>query len=725
MHASRSGENVHTGRIGARLEGVRQQLLSCGGVLGGLVEPAARPLIGDALQQLNQLACRVAIVGQIKSGKSSFINAFIRTPKLLPTAVTPWTTSVTNLHFRQAPPGGYAAVFRFMERDEWNDIAQGGGKIRELTERLVPGFEPELLQQQAQALSARARERLGSEFEQLLGQAHGFPTLDAETLQHYVCSGEFSPKKHIGKYSDITKTADIYLQQGPFEFPCTLIDTPGTNDPFLIRDEITRRCLGSADVYVVVLTARQPLSDTDVALLRMMRGLNKDRIIVLINRIDDLTDLDGELNQVITFVRERLAAEFPGSSIPVVYGSAWWATQAVAFELDAVARILKRPSAGYLLRAGLVQPQELNSSSLSVPEVRDRIGQSLYVMSGLPAVYQAIDAMIGTTQPTFTLRQVTRSFAEMARACESGARSELQFLLAAQASRQEAASSEETFAIYKKERDLLTEVAKNIEASAAGIEAQLAKIIYEEMERLRNTLMATIEFHAGRERDVLIDTLSRGRSPKVWTHEGVELRRALAHDFRQIFETAAARLTSFHARVVPELHELMRSLVPQPDLAAPQGAEALAIPAPAVAPLSRMLVLDLDDSRWSVFWSRNTSAETSGAKIEELIRSEFKPVADELVQLAGRAFHSFGTTTVRWSFGACRNIQHALRRRLELLLSEYERSRGPEEVSAKAALDDAVRGQALRLRDNETLTQHLETLANHLDGILRAEVRPA
>lgn len=723
MHASRSGEDVYaSGRIGARLEGLRQQLLSCGEVLAGLVEPSARSLITDALHNLRQIECRVAVVGQIKSGKSSFINALVRNPRFLPTSVTPWTTAVTNLHFGRPPPGGYAAVFTFLQRTEWDQLAEGGGKIRELTERLVPDFEPQLLQRHAEMLRVRAKERLGDEFETLLGQAHYFASLEPGTLEHYVCSGDFAGSASIGKYSDITKSADIYCQQGPFDFPCTIIDTPGTNDPFLIRDEITRRSLGSADVYIVVLTARQPLSDNDVALLRIMRGLNKDRIVVLINRIDDLSDLDAELPQVVSYVRERLATEFPGSSIPVVYGSAWWANQAIAFDQAAAARILRRKSSGYLLRAGLLQPNELGSAALQSADACERIRQSLFAMSGLPAVNQAVDTLMGMAHPTYVLRQVTRSFAEMARACESAARSELQILLASGGGERDAAPlTERQLAIYGQERELLASVAANIEASAAGIEAQLARIIQEEKERLRGALQATIDTHAVRERDVLIDTLSRGRPPRVWTHEGVELRRALASEFRHGFQQAAHRLTSFHARVVPELHKLMRSLVPEPDLVDPRG-ETLAIPTPTIAPLSRMLVLDLETSKWKAFWSRQPSPDVSGAKIEALIRAEFAPIADELVQLAGNEFHHFSTTTIRWSFGACRNIQHALKRRLELLMADYDEARRPAE-SKKAAhdRDDRIRAQAQRLKDNETLTQHLETLAQYIDTVLKTE----
>lgn len=725
MNAIRSGLDANwSGRIGARLEGVRRQLLTCGDVLAGLVEPAARPLVADALHSLRQLECRVAVVGQIKSGKSSFINALVRNPRFLPTSVTPWTTAVTSLHFGQTPPGGYAAVFTFIQRAEWEQLADGGGPIRELTQRLVPDFEPQLLQKHAVMLRARAKERLGDEFEDLLGQAHYFHNLEPGTLEQYICSGDFSGSPLIGKYSDITKSADIYCRQGPFDFPCTLVDTPGTNDPFLIRDEITRRSLGEADVYVVVLTARQPLSDNDVALLRIMRALHKERIVVLINRIDDLSDVESELPHVVSFVRKRLAAEFPGSNIPVVYGSASWANQALAFEKGAVERLLKRRSAAYLVRAGLLQPGEIGTGLLGSEDGRDRLRQSLFAMSGLAAVNQAIDALMGASHPTYILRQITRSFAEMSRACESAARSELQILLAsADAARTPSApSSKRTREVYARERELLTDVAANIEASATGIEAQLARIIQEEKERLASTLKATIDTHAVRERDVLIDTLSRGRPPRVWTHEGVELRRAMAAGFQLAFEQGALRLTSFHARVVPELHKLVRSVVPEPDLADP-GGEALAIPTPAVAPLSRLLVLDLEISKWKAFWKRQPSPDVSGARIEALIRAEFAPIADELVQLAGAEFHRFSTTTIQWSFAACRNIQHALKRRLELLLSDAEN--GQETVSPEAGRegeDERIAAQALRLKDNETLTQHLENLAQYIDTALRGEV---
>src|SRR5207237_2412912 len=143
---------------------------------------------------------------------------------------------------------------------------------------------------------------LGSQFSELLGRCHQFSTLSPDVLRQYVCQGDLvdlaAPRQSVGLYSDITKSADLYLGTGPFDYPVTVIDTPGTNDPFLVRDEITRQCLESADLYVVVLTARQALAASDIALLRILQGLQKERIIIFINRIDELSDIAGEADVV-------------------------------------------------------------------------------------------------------------------------------------------------------------------------------------------------------------------------------------------------------------------------------------------------------------------------------------------------------------------------------------------------------------------------------------------
>jgi hypothetical protein len=704
-------------RLGAQLENMRQQLLSCGSVMSGLVEPQSQPLVTEALSKITRVSLRIAVVGQIKSGKSTFINAFVRHPRLLPTAVTPWTTAVTNLHFAQSPPPDGAVRFSFMDANEWSDIANGAGRFRELTERLIPGFEPRILQSETFALAERAKQKLGADFEQLIGRAHLYKTLHPGMLEQYICSGEYSGSERIGRFSELTRSADLYLPGGPFEFPTTVIDTPGINDPSLVRDEITRRSLGAADAYIIVLTARQPLSEQDVALLRFMRGLNKDRVVVLLNRIDELSDVETELPQVLRFVRARLAEEFPGAQIPVVHGSAWWAIQALAFEPDAIAKTLKRPSAAHLFRSGLLQPGDADKRALADPETQARVSHALHAMSGMPALYDAFEFIAGMTSPTFSMSLVARGLADMSRACERAAEAELKLLLADRARRQKAAANNgatsDSRAIHARERELLLSVSANIDASALAIGEIFARVIADEQARLRMNLVKLVDAHAARERKILTDSLTRGALTVTWTHEGFELRRALADSFRGGFDEAAERLLAFHARLIPELFKLLQTVVPAPEMPIPQSTN-LSIPVPAGMPLSRMLVLDLDRSRWRAFWNRAASADQAGGKIEALIKAEFSQVADELAATAGRTFHEFAATTIGWALGACRNIQQALQRRLDRLLQED----GANDVSPSRS-DERIAAQAQRLKDTETLTQHLEFLARDLEQIFK------
>src|SRR5690606_35832892 len=96
----------------------------------------------------------------------------------------------------------------------------------------------------------------------------------------------------------------------------------------------------SADIYIVVLTARQALSSADVALLRILRGLHKERITVFINRIDELGDLVQDVPAIVKHVQAGLRREFPSTEIPVVAGSALWAEAAIRASEEETQRVL-------------------------------------------------------------------------------------------------------------------------------------------------------------------------------------------------------------------------------------------------------------------------------------------------------------------------------------------------------------------------------------------------
>lgn len=272
----------------------------------------------EILNHIDAIYSRVAVVGQVKAGKSTFLNAFMQRHELLPTHVNPWTAVTTKLHFGRTGKPVSGCDFTFFTQEEWAGLGRkaDGANGAEFEDGFVE-------------MKERAETRLGEKFHHLLGKRHFYQSVQPETLQNYLCAGpavaEVSREIKPGRYADITKTANIYLPLPPLAAPTTLIDTPGINDSTHLRHRITREIIEGADIYVVVLTARDPLAGSDVALLELLRGLEKRRIIVFINRIDELAEQAGAMDVIVQHVRGKLDKLFEGASIPIVVGSARWA----------------------------------------------------------------------------------------------------------------------------------------------------------------------------------------------------------------------------------------------------------------------------------------------------------------------------------------------------------------------------------------------------------------
>jgi hypothetical protein len=296
-----------------------------------LADAQTAGVIEDLLESLEKRVCCIAFAGQVKAGKSSLINVLVEQTGLLPADINPWTTVITRLHFGVPGKPQSGASFTFFTREEWQRLSVGG-RTRELTERLFPDFDWTALKDQVEAMQERARSKLGARFEDLLGTQHTYPEINQGLLNRYVGAGNpgFVDAGGEGEYSEIAKTADVYLDLGAFNFPAILIDTPGVNDPFLVRDEITRQNLESADICVIVLTARQPLSASDFGLLRMLRGLKKDRLVIFINKVDEIGGGDEVLDEISRRVKAILKEEFPAADIPIVFGSAILAQRAMS-----------------------------------------------------------------------------------------------------------------------------------------------------------------------------------------------------------------------------------------------------------------------------------------------------------------------------------------------------------------------------------------------------------
>jgi signal recognition particle receptor subunit beta len=627
----------HAAAIGAPLEVARLRLLGVVERLGGLGEHAT-PLLDAARRQLEERSCRIAVIGQIKAGKSTFINALARRPGLLPTDINPWTVVVTALHFRRAPtPPEHAAVFQLFSPEEWNELAAGGGRLRELTERLVPGFQPDLLRAQLEVMRKRAESRLGSKFAELLGQCHRYQTVTPELLTDYVSADETRPGKRR-HYSDITRSADLYFNDSPFAFPLTLIDTPGTNDPFLVRDEITRRSLENPDLYVFVVSALQRLSAADIGMLRLLSGLHKDRIVVFINRADQLPNLNSDAEAVKAAVEKRVREEFPSLHIPVVYGSAWLGNLRLQPEIPAV--IVPEPSATRLECAIKAEPGTASDAASETPTGQTdalRIVPAVHMDSGMAGVSTAITRLMCNSSIAMLLRQIAVCLAELVRTADVSDGAELQSIRKLlDARRQEAEAVRSRVSEEEKSLAAFENRVKALLVSFGEVDTHFKEVIATAGSILRDQLGDLVHEFAISEADALLASLAENARPRqwIWRCDALPLREQMEATYLAAFAQAARDLDRVEQFLYPQLRMIVSSLLPNYHgglLEVPAWPEGLT---PSVAPLSDKVTIDLGVSWWRRWFASRRLAKERANHLQCLIEEDFSKIAEDLVQEA-------------------------------------------------------------------------------------------
>jgi len=689
-----------TRHIGAELEALRRELGARGRELQSAKLLRGSSFVDETLQLMERLNCRIGVIGQVKAGKSSLINSIVRKPRLLPADVNPWTTAVTQLHFGRADaPANVAAEFTFFEPNEWERLAQGGGHIRELTQRLVPGFEVELLQRHLDAMRYRSEERLGAKLGQVLGKKHAFPTLSAEVLERYVCSGlPDAGAEQKGIYSDVVKTADLYFANNHFGFPTTIIDTPGTNDPFLVRDEITRRTLESADVYVVILTARQALSSADVALLRILRGLHKERIAVFINRIDELGDVARDTAAIVQHVRDGLRREFPASEIPIAAGSAFWAEMALSGPQADIDRMLSGKAKAYA--------QHLINQATASIDLKQGGPSGLFQCSGLPALIDLLSRLSLGSHAGRVLTQISRSFSELARVGQNAARHEVAVLEAegksGVAQRREGEEELRAIDAEVQENERLTVALHTL---LHDLQTRTDRLIDDHCAKIVESLRDAVLGFADVECENLRRSVADGHRGRVWRCDATLLRQRLEERFVVVYRNAEHEIGALESHIFPKLKQLLNHY--RPEWREPDRGEGTDLP--VLSALSEVVALDLDEPWWKHWWTRGRDAEGRVAELERLIELEAFPIVDALAQAARKQLKARQASTLQEA-----NLVYL---GLADLLKEQNNGR-LQHARALAAGGDTMRNSQLH-RKWEVRAAELRKHISHMDQLVR------
>ena len=688
--------------IGAALEEIRADLMRHGERLAGHLTDSGAAFIRDALRVLEHQICRVAVIGQVKSRQSAFIGALVQQPDLLPSEMSPWATAVTRLHFGSAAaPQGVAAEFRLFDKDDWQLLATGTSRVRELTGQFVPGFEPELLGRHLDAMRQRTEQRLGDRFEDTLGAAHTYEAVSKEVLARYLCPGSSAADASDGpgQYADLTKSADLYLPSGPFKFPVTIIATPGINDPFLVRDEITRHALEPADLYVVVLSARQPLATTELAALRILRGLHRERILVFIDHVDELRDAAGEVRNIVSHVRQTLAREFPSVDIPVVAGSARWAAAALAPDRLEVREVLTPALVAYAKHKGALRPIEVKGGGPTAP-VEDvstgQLARTLMICSGYPELRRELTSLLLRSHSAHLIRQIAAYFAELSQVNEAALREEMVKVAIDSDGAGSNVEADRELSRVQGELARIQSVAAELERNLAGLQNLLGEVVAEHRTRLYEGLAEILEEFARGEGNELVQAFAENRARRHWRCQTAPLRNLVEAELDAARVAVEERLASSPNNVFPALREAM--LRRSPELKLPEA------PAPSLGatsvrvPIEDSIALDLGTPGSLIGWSRNRTPEEHASELEHMLIDEFMPAIDEVIRVSSAELQRQTSDLSERSTAISVAVIDALRSQSEGYIARAKELLDARETWPSEALNQTERLETLRER---------------------------
>lgn len=251
----------------------------------------------------------IGIVGQVKAGKSSFLNAlFFNSSDILPKAATPMTAALTKIRYSE----NISAKVHFFSKSDFETIENGAkdckkAMIRErdkLNEELKKKGKPETKLTDAQLLgmvelsdSVKSFYEIFENFKKNEGELRnklsnseesdnfeileGIDSIDAlkNRLEDYVGVN--------GKYMPIVKYIEIFLNIEAIK-DFDIVDTPGLNDPVLSRGQLTRNFLGKCDVVFLLSASSQFFDSQDISLFSEQipqEGIS--RVIVIGSKFDN------------------------------------------------------------------------------------------------------------------------------------------------------------------------------------------------------------------------------------------------------------------------------------------------------------------------------------------------------------------------------------------------------------------------------------------------------
>ena len=468
--------------------------------------------------------------------------------------------------------------------------------------------------------------------------------------------------------ADVIRAADLHLGEGAFVCPLTMIDTPDIDESAPLNDDLVLRGIEDADACVIVLSAPQVLARPDAALLRIMHGLRKDRLIVFINRVDELDEAGRQGRRVAEQAQTLLLRELE-AGIPVLTGSAKWANAALRSgrcpeDSLAAAKAMARAKA-----IGAAAPDGLEDLVRCTPKERaEKLGSLLHAASGFPQLYGALQQLLRDGAPAELLRETAATFAAIAQQGEGSARSELITLEenVRTAHSSVVADSLEMHRL-KGEIDALDGVVVKLDRISDDRRAALELQRTSGLERLRQELHAAVKDYVARERTAIVFALDRKVHKTGLRFDVSGMRLLLEQAFLTEYGKLHRSITKAEDSAPRHFQRIVDAALPGARLERPFTVVSGSFAYPSLRALGRVGLFDIDPRLWSRWRRRHPTMREAVEEFERLLTVEFLAVVEELAAVAARELDSRAEVFAhRLSLSRGNAVQTVLKRKEEL-----------------------------------------------------------
>ena len=235
---------------------------------------------------------QIGIVGQVKAGKSSFLNSlFFNGENVLPKASTPMTAGLTVIEYAEK---NTFEVEYFDEKD-WQIFVKQNEDYKKCEQevRAKNPNQPEIFikkeiekitsekirsaHELVSACSSNAKDKIGRK-----NDAKEFKNLDElqNVLEQYVGAN--------GEYTSVVKSLYIKMNDERLD-GLRIVDTPGVNDPVVSRENRTRTFLHSCHGVFLLSAATDFLGSGDISFLNSrIGGSGIGTVVLLASKFDSV-----------------------------------------------------------------------------------------------------------------------------------------------------------------------------------------------------------------------------------------------------------------------------------------------------------------------------------------------------------------------------------------------------------------------------------------------------